>query len=368
MSACSQSVHALLALLVVFSTEAQAACTVESRPFGTLSSGEAVRAYTIRNDRIEATVLDYGGILHSVRVPDREGRLANVVRNLASLSDYEHHTSFSRIIGRYAGRIDNGGFTLDGRRHVLAARPDGITSHGGPGGFGSQRWHARISDCGVDLELSSNDGENGFPGTLQVQAAFRLDGADLHVDYRATTDKPTVVNLTHHAFFNLSGAPDVYGHRLTIHADRWLPTDAKRVPTGEIAPVAGMLDLRRGRDVGTVATADEAAIRSALGLDHTFVLNGSHAATLSDPASGRVLEVFTSEPGIVVFSANGWNGKLRDADGKPLLKGGGLALETQHFPNSPNIPAFPTTVLRPGSSLHTATIFRFRTDRSAPAP
>lgn len=363
MSASPQLIRPLLGMLVLTTTmTAQAACTVESRSFGTLASGEPVRAYTFRNDRIEATVLDYGGILHEVRAPDREGRRANVVRNLASLSDYERNTSFSRIIGRFAGRIGNGGFTLDGRRHELAARPDGITSHGGPRGFGSRLWHARASECGVDLALSSSDGENGFPGTLQVKAAFRLDGGDLHIDYRATTDKPTVVNLTHHAFFNLSGAPDVYGHRLAVHADRWLPTDAKRVPTGEIAPVAGVLDLREGRGVGAVAHADDPAIRANLGLDHTFVLNGGHAATLSESASGRVLEVFTSEPGIVVFSANGWNGSLRDTEGRPLLKGGGLALETQHFPNSPNIPTFPSTVLRPGSPLHTTTIFRFRTD------
>lgn len=184
----------------------------------------------------------------------------------------------------------------------------------------------------------------------------------MHIDYRTTTDRPTVANLTHHAFFNLSGASDVYDHELKVNAGRWLETDARRVPTGEIRAVTGALDLRSGRGVGTAAKADDPAIKANNGLDHTFVLEDRHAATLRDRASGRVLEVFTSEPGIVVFSANSWNGSLHDAGGRPLLKGGGLALETQHFPNSPNIPAFPTTVVRPGSPLHTTTIFRFGVD------
>jgi len=367
MRVLSRSALVMLALPALMSTEA-AACSVQSRPFGTLASGTPVRAYLIANDRIDVTILDYGGIIHEIRTPDRIGNRANVVRNLEALSDYERNASFSRIIGRYAGRIDQSGFTLDGRRYELAARPDGITSHGGPGGFGSRMWTARTAVCGLDLSLESPDGENGFPGNLRVDATFRLDGADLHIDYRAATDKATVVNLTHHAFFNLSGAPDVYGQQLQIHAGRWLPTDARRVPTGDIAPVRGVLDLRDGRKVGAVANADDPAIKASNGLDHTFVLDDRQAATLSDAASGRVLTVFTSEPGIVVFSANGWNGTLRDTDGRPLLKGGGLALETQHFPNSPNIPAFPTTVLRPGAPLHTTTIFRFGIDTRPDGP
>ncbi len=363
MSQFSEAMKTVLGLLALAGADAGAStCSVQSRPFGTLSSGEPVRAYTIANDRIEVTVLDYGGILHEVKAPDREGRMGNVVRNLAALADYERNPSFSRIIGRYAGRIGNGGFTLDGRRHALAARPDGVISHGGPGGFGSRMWTARPAECGVGLTLASQDGENGFPGNLLVDAAFRLDGPDLHIDYRATTDKPTVVNLTHHAFFHLSGAPDVYAHALTVHAGHWLATDARRVPTGEIAMAEGVLDLRGGRSVGAAANADDPAIKASNGLDHTFVLDDRHAATLRDAASGRVLDVFTSEPGIVVFSANSWNGSLRDAEGRPLLKGGGLALETQHFPNSPNITHFPTTVVRPGTPLHTATIFRFGVD------
>lgn len=361
MSKFSKAFKTALGILTMAGAQAHG-CNVQSRPFGTLSSGEPVRAYTISSGRIEVTVLDFGGILHEIRAPDRDGRIKNVVRNLATLSDYERNPSFSRIIGRFAGRIGNGGFTLDGRRYELAARPDGVISHGGPGGFGSRLWTGRPVDCGVDLALASKDGENGFPGNLRVEAAFRIDGADLHIDYRAVTDKPTVVNLTHHAFFNLSGAPDVHDHELTINAGRWLATDARRVPTGETPAVRGALDLRGGRKVGEAANAADPAIQASNGLDHTFVLDDRHAASLRDAASGRVLEVFTSEPGIVVFSANSWNGSLRDADGRPLLKGGGLALETQHFPNSPNIPAFPTTVVRPGSPLHTTTIFRFRVD------
>lgn len=335
---------------------------MQTHPFGRLSTGEPVLAYTIRNARIEVTILDYGGIIHAIKAPDRAGKVANVVRTLETLSDYEGNATFSKIVGRFAGRIGGGGFTLDSKRYDLVSRPDGVSVHGGPGGFGSRLWASSAAECGVDLSLRSRDGENGFPGNLQVKAEFRIVDVDLRIEYRATTDKPTVVNLTHHAFFNLSNAPDVYGHMLQINADQWLPTDGKRVPAGEIAPVTGGLDLRKGRGVGPVATSNEAAIKANNGLDHTFVLNDRHAATLSDAASGRVLDVFTSEPGLVVFSTNGWNGSLRDAEGRPLLKGGGLALETQHFPNSPNIPSFPATVVRPEAPLHSATIFRFGID------
>lgn len=360
--------------MVAISCQAQTflpakACSVQSRHFGTLSSGEPVLAYTIRNRQLDVTILDYGGVIHAINAPDRDGKTRNVVRNLERLSDYEGNATFSKIIGRFAGRIGNGGFTLDGTRYDLSARPDGLVVHGGPGGFGTRLWTSSAAVCGVDLTLESQDGENGFPGNLHVRTEFRLDGADLHIDFRARTDKATAVNLTHHAFFNLSDAPDIYGHTLQVTADQWLPTDGKRVPTGELARVSGALDLRVGRVLGPVVNAGDDAIKASNGLDHSFVLKDRHAASLTDPVSGRILDVFTSEPGLVVFSANGWNGTLRDAEGRPLLKGGGLALETQHFPNSPNIPAFPSTIIRPQTPLHSATIFRFRTDprRSAPA-
>jgi aldose 1-epimerase len=345
---------------------ATAACSVQSRPFGTLRTGQTVQAYTIRNPHLEVTVLDYGGIIHAIQAPDRDGKFRNVVRNLQTLADYERNPSFSRIIGRYAGRIGNGGFTLDGKRYDLAARPDGLTVHGGPGGFGSRMWTSLAAHCGVDLSLRSPDGENGFPGNLAVNAAFRLEDESLRIDYTATTDKATVVNLTHHAFFNLSDAPDVYGQVLKVYAERWLPTDARRVPLGVVAPVAGILDLRAGRQLGEVVNADDDVIKANKGLDHSFVLNRRHAATLRDPASGRTLDVFTTEPALVVFSGNGFDGSLRDADGRPLLKGGGLALETQHFPDSPNVPAFPSTVVRPQSPLRSTTIFRFGTSPLRP--
>lgn len=353
----------LLAALFMTYGKAQAqSCRVDSRPFGTLSSGEAVTAYTVRSPQLAVTILDYGGILHAVEAPDRAGKMRNVVRTLESLSQYEQNPSFSRIIGRFAGRIAGGGFTLDGKRHALAARPDGLTVHGGTRGFGTRVWTAAASACGVELSLDSPDGDNGFPGKLSVKTAFRVVGSDLRIDYTATTDRPTVVNLTHHAFFNLSGAPDVYGHILQVHASRWLPTDDRRVPTGEIAAVTGALDLRAGRLLGPVANSTDEPVKANKGLDHSFVLDGRHAASLRDPASGRVLDVFTSEPGLVVFSGNGFNGSLRDAEGRPLLRGGGLALETQHFPDSPNIPAFPSTVVRPQAPLRSTTTFRFSND------
>ncbi|WP_288377933.1 aldose epimerase family protein [uncultured Massilia sp.] len=349
------------ALIACGGVQAAPACTVQSRPFGTLTSGDPVLAYTIRNGRLDVTVLDYGGIIHAIKAPDRQGKVRNVVRTLEKLSDYEGNATFSKIIGRFAGRIGNGGFTLDGKRYDLVSRPDGVAVHGGPGGFGSRLWTSSAADCGVDLSLTSHDGENGFPGTLHVKAEFRVVDADLHINYSATTDKPTVVNLTHHAFFNLSNEADVYEHTLQVNADQWLPTDGKRVPTGDIAMVTGDLDLRAGRNVGMAARSGDVVIQANKGLDHSFVLKDRHAARLTDPLSGRTLDVFTSEPGLVVFSANGWNGTLRDDEERPLLKGGGLALETQHYPDSPNIPAFPTTTVRPGVPFRSTTTFRFGT-------
>lgn len=346
-------------VLMTLPSLAAAACTVEKTSYGTMASGETVDAYTIDNDKLSVTLLTYGGILYRIEAPDREGRRINVVRNLENLGTYEKRDNFSSLIGRYAGRISGGGFTLDGIRHDLKGRPDGVVSHGGPKSFGSRLWSAKRKGCGVELSLTSPDGDNGFPGTVRTTVHYKVKGSSLTLNYRATTDKPTVFNPTHHVYFNLSGKPDMYDQRLRINSDKWLLTDDKRVPTGEIAAVSGVLDLRQGARVGDVVSADHASIRMARGLDHTFVLTSREATQLSDPHSGRTLKIRTTAPAVVVFTANSFDGSLKDADGQPLIKGAGIALETQGFPDAPNQAAFPSTVLRPGKPFRSQTTYSF---------
>jgi aldose 1-epimerase len=346
-------------MILVAPSLAAAGCTVEKARYGTLSSGQTVDAWTIRDKDLSVTVLSLGGILYRVDASDRTGKTINVVRNLDSLAAYEKRDNFSSLIGRYAGRISGGGFALDGQRFELKGRPDGVVSHGGPKSFGSRVWTTKRKGCGVELSLTSPDGDNGFPGTVRVRALYKLKGPDLTLSYRATTDKPTVLNLTHHVYFNLSEKPDVFDQRLQIAADQWLPTDDKRVPTGDILPVTGALDLRQGTRIGDVVNADDASIRLAKGLDHSFILNGAPAARLNDPASGRTLTVTTTEPAVVVFTANSFDGSLKDSEGRPLVKGAGIALETQHHPDAPNRPGFPSTVLRPGKAFTSRTTFSF---------
>lgn len=349
----------LLSALLLAPSVATAGCTVEKASYGLTASGQAVNAWTIRGDKLSVTVLNLGGILYRIDAPDRDGKVINVVRNLDGLAAYEKRDNFSSLIGRYAGRISGGGFTLDGQRHELKGRPDGVVSHGGPKSFGSRIWDVKRKGCGIELSLKSPDGDNGFPGTVKVRARYDVKGSDLTLRYRATTDKPTVINLTHHVYFNLSEKPDVFDQTLQIPAAQWLPTDDRRVPTGDILPVSGALDLRQGARLGDVVGADDASIKSAKGLDHSFILNGTAAARLSDPVSGRTLEVTTSEPAVVVFTANSFDGSLKDSEGRPLVKGAGVALETQHHPDAPNRPGFPSTVLRPGKAFTSQTTFHF---------
>ncbi len=342
---------------------AHAGCSVEKANYGTLSSGQVVDAWTIhssgRDKGLSVTVLSLGGILYRIEAPDRDGKRINVVRNLDSLAAYEKRDNFSSLIGRYAGRISGGGFTLDGQRYELKGRPDGVVIHGGPKSFGSRVWDVKRKGCGVELSLESPEGDNGFPGTVRAHVLYTVKGSALTLKYSATTDKPTVINLTHHVYFNLSEQPHVFDHRLQIAADKWLPTDDKRVPTGDILPVNGALYLRPGARLGEVVNANDASIKMAKGLDHTFVLNGAPAARLSDPASGRTLTVTTTEPAVVVFTANSFDGSLKDSEGRPLVRGAGVALETQHHPDAPNRPGFPSTVLRPGETFTSQTTFRF---------
>jgi aldose 1-epimerase len=307
---------------------------VTHAPYGVTAHGEPVDAFTLTNGRgIVVRVLMYGGVINEISVPDRKGALGNIVLPLPDLKAYEAHANFSSLLGRYANRIADGGFTLNGVHYNLPSNAQGISSHGGPGGFSTKVWHAEPIRNGVALSYESADAENGYPGKLSVTVEYTLTDA-LKLKYTARTDKPTVVNLSHHVYFNLAASETILGESLQVFADRYTVFDARKIPTGEIASVAGTeLDFRQ-----TTTLKD-------FSLDHNFVLNGpAHlAARLSDAGSGRRLEVRTTEPGIQVFTG----------------RKAGIALETQHFPNSPNQPEFPSTELRPGQVFHSETEYRF---------
>jgi len=354
---------ALLSAAAVHSTQ------VTREPYGITASGAPVEIFTLHNKKgMLVRVLSYGGIITEISVPDRKGVPGNIALSLPSLQSYEARANFSSLLGRYANRIANGGFTLDGVRYDLPSNPQGVSAHGGPTGFSTRVWHAEPYKNGVVLTYVSADGENGYPGKLSVAAKFSLseDNA-LRIEYTAQTDRPTVVNSSHHLYFNLAGSGTILNQSLQVLADRYTPVDARRIPTGQIDSVAGTaLDLRTPIPMGDRIDSNDAQIQLAHGLDHNFVLNPPPhpgalrlAARMTDPASGRTVEVRTTDPALQVYTGNGFNGSLMDAHGKPLVRGAGVALETQHFPNSPNQPGFPSTVLRPGQVFQSQTEYRF---------
>ncbi|CAN5157412.1 galactose mutarotase [soil metagenome] len=341
-------------------------------PYGVTAAGAPVEVFTLKNDRgMTVRVLSYGGVITQVSVPDREGQIANVVLELSDLKAYEAKPNFSALLGRYANRISHGGFTIDGVRHDLPSSADGVFSHGGATGFATRVWTGkpfrRHGEAGVTLAYTAADGEGGYPGALKVQVTYTVTRKNaLRIDYRATTDKPTIINLSHHVYFNLAGGGTVHDQTAQVLAQSFTPIDPRKLATGQIAPVAGTaLDLRQPVRLGDRVTANDPQIKFANGLDHNFVVDGGGrgklvpAVRVADPTSGRTLEVATTQPGVQLFTANSLNGALKDAQGRPLDKGAGLAIETQHFADSPNHANFPSTVLRPGQVFRETTEFRF---------
>jgi aldose 1-epimerase len=348
------------------------AAEVSRAPYGVTAAGAPVEVFTLKNDHgLSVKVLSYGGVITQMNVPDRAGVIQNVGLELADLKTYEARANFSSLLGRYANRISNGGFTLDGVRHDLPSSAEGVSSHGGPTGFSSRVWTGtpfkRHGEAGVTLSYTAADGEGGYPGALKVAVTYTLTRQNvLRIDYRATTDKPTILNLSHHTYFNLAGGGTIYDQTAQVLAQRFTPINARKLPTGEIAPVAGTaLDLRQPTRLGDRALADDPQIKFANGFDHNYVIDGGGrgklvpAVRLADPASGRTLEVATTQPGVQIFTANSFNGALKTPEGRPLEKGAGLAIETQHFADSPNHPNFPSTVLRPGQVFKQTTEYRF---------
>lgn len=340
--------------------------------FGVLPDGRRVDAFVLTNADLSVRILTLGGIVQSLLAPDRDGHAADVVLGFPQLDGYVNDPAFhGALVGRFANRIANGRFMLDGHEHRLSQNLGVDTLHGGAHGFNTAVWEVEdVSGARLALSHRSADGDQGFPGNLIVRAIYTLcaDSA-LQIDFEAEVDAPTVINLTNHTYWNLAGSADVLDHRLQIGADTFTPADARLLPTGEIRPVEGSpFDFRTATRLRErVTDIGDPQIAIAGGIDHNFVVRHrepgdlAHAATLSDESTGRGLEVWTTEPGIQVYTGNslgsGANGKL----GSPYPRWSGVALETQHFPNSPNEPTFPSTVLRPGATFRSQTRFCLKT-------
>lgn len=347
---------------------------VTAAPFGALPSGAAVRLFTLTNaNGVELRVTDYGGIVTSITTPDRTGTMADIVLGYDSLDGYLKSTPyFGAIVGRYANRLAKARFTLDGTAYALAANNGPNTLHGGVVGFDKVLWRGAPWDSagrvGIVLTHTSKDGDEGFPGTLTVRVAYTLtDANEFAIDYTATTDKATPINLSQHTYFNLAGAGSgpVLGQRISIDADTFTPVDSTLIPTGVLQPVQGTpFDLRTPTAIGAHIDDADVQLRRGGGYDHNFVINRKadgivHAARVVDTISGRTLDVATTEPGIQFYSGNFLDGTLTGKNGHVYQRRTGFCLETQHFPDSPNQAAFPSTILRPGAEFRSRTVYTF---------
>ena len=345
--------------------------SVSVEPYGVLRDESPVARYTLRGTGgLTLRVLTYGGIVQSLEVPDALGRVANVVLGFASLQEYVGaNTYFGALVGRFANRLAGGRFNLDDKNYAVDANAGGHCLHGGGNGFDKRIWRAApLSDNELRLSLTSPDGDQGFPGRLSVEVTYALLDSGIRIDYRASTDEPTVINLTNHSYFNLAAedSGSVEAHTLVVDADEFTPVGRELIPTGELADVAGTpLDLRRETPIGAHLRDRHPQLLAAKGYDHNYVVRGTglrRAARLAVPCSGRVLEVSTDQPGLQVYSGNFLDGSHVGTGGRAYRQGDGLALETQHFPDSPNHPAFPSTVLRPAQPFTTSTVWQFHTE------
>ena len=343
---------------------------VTKKSYGTTPEGKNVDLYTLKSDSVEADIITYGGIIQALRVPDKSGASADVVLGFDSLDGYTggNKAYFGALIGRYANRIAGGQFTLDGKTYKIPQNDGPNALHGGTKGFDKVVWNAKEIPHGVELTYVSPDGDQGFPGTLTAVVRYTLVGKDLKIDYSAATDKDTVVNLTNHSYFNLAGQGngDILSDQLKLNASRYTPVDEHLIPSGELASVDGTpFDFRKLTAVGARINDDNDQLKKGHGYDLNWVLDGggklSPAAEVYDPSSGRVLEVLTDQPGVQFYSGNFLDGTITGKGGKVYGSRAALCLETQHFPDSPNHPNFPSTELKPGQKYHTVTVFRFST-------
>ena len=355
-------------------TKDDAKAGIEKAAYGTLPNGKTADLYTLRNAAgMTVRITNYGGIITELQAPDKDGTFEDVTLGLDSLSSYvENNPFFGALVGRYGNRIAKGKFTLDGKTYTLPINNMGNALHGGKVGFDKVLWTATPvegDEPALKLQYTAKDGEEGYPGNLAVEVTYTLqkDNA-LKIDYQATTDKPTVVNLTNHTYFNLTGGAkrDILEHVVTLNADRLVPVDKTLIPTGKLQPVAGTpFDFTKPTVVGArINDSTDTQIKYGGGYDHAWVLNGAadamkQAATVYEPTSGRVMDVRTTEPAVQFYTGNFLNGKVTGREVKPYEKRYALCLETEHYPDSPNQPSFPTTVLRPGQTYKTTTIYQF---------
>jgi len=353
---------------------ASAGTRIETQPFGKMADGRAAQIYTLHNGAVTVRITNYGGRIVSVLAPDHSGKTADVVLGFSTLEEYLKDASFQgALIGRYGNRIAKGQFSLDGHAYSLPRNNGENHLHGGPGGFYTKLWtptvrHEKDGDA-LELTYTSPDGEEGYPGTLQAKVVYSLeDGGRLRLDYSATTDKPTVVNLTNHAYFNLAGegSGDILGQEMQVEADKFTPVDETLIPTGELKAVAGTpFDFTKATAIGARIGAPDPQLTIGKGYDHNFVLRAGTglrlAARVTEPRGGRVLEVLTTEPGLQFYSGNFLDGSLKGKSGKPYAFRSAFCVEAQHFPDSPNQPSFPSVVLKPGETYRQTTVYRFTT-------
>lgn len=347
---------------------------LQKADFGTTADGRLVEKYTIRNGQgAEMTVLTYGGIIQSLKVPDRTGAIDDVVMGFDSVAEYEKSSPyFGAIIGRVTNRIANGTFTLDAKAYTLANNNDANHLHGGVKGWDKAVWQAEpFQDKrgpGLLLTHTSPDGDEGYPGKVTAHVRYTLTADnELIVEYHATTDAPTVINMTQHSYFNLGGSKttDILGHELTINADRFTPVNDTLIPTGELAPVDGTpFDFRTATTIGARIASTDVQMTRGRGYDHNYVLNRSGdglqlAASVYEPTTGRTMEIRTTEPGIQLYTGNFLDGSFTGKAGRAYPHRAGFCLETQHYPDSPNQPSFPTVVLRKGQDYKSETVFKF---------
>ncbi len=370
------SVSLAIAGLTGCATHPVARENITRQPFGHMKEGTPVYLFTLRNaSGAEARICNYGGLVLSLKVPDRDGKLGDVVLGYDSLADYiKDSPYFGALIGRYGNRIAKGQFTLDGKPYTLATNNYPNALHGGVKGFDKVIWEptfmAMPEGPGLKLKYLSHDGEEGYPANLEVTVTYTLtDDNALRVEYIATSDRDTVVNLTQHSYFNLAGKGDILNHVVLINADKFTPVDATLIPTGELKPVEGTpFDFRRPTAIGARINQDDEQLKFGKGYDHNWVINKPMGqlglmARVTEPTTGRVLEVLSTEPGLQFYSGNFLDGTLTGKGGWVYQFRNGFCMEPQHYPDSPNKPEFPSVVLKPGDTYHNTIVFKFSVER-----
>ncbi len=365
----------LLGMTMSGAAHAANAVQVSKAGFGKLPNGTAAEVFTLKDAALEVKITNYGARVVAIYAKDKNGKADDVVLGYPSVEGYiaegDKKTHFGAIVGRYGNRIRAGKFSLDGHSYQIPPNNNGNALHGGPIGFGDSVWTGKEIADGVEMSLVSKDGDMGFPGTLTAHVRYTLAGDALHINYSATTDKDTVVNLTNHSYFNLggNGSGTILDEVLMINADGYTPVDAGLIPVGGVKPVAGTpFDFTKPTPIGARIGAANEQLKIAGGYDHNWVLRGKNgemklAAKVVDPKTGRTLTVTTTQPGVQFYSGNFLDGSYKNVNGVPYAKNTGLCLETQHFPDSPNQPGFPTTELKPGETMRSETVFTFGVEK-----